>query len=98
MYNTKVDLSVRVKNLELNVIFSAENLRVRRDPLGENGPTMEVTWDHPATKQPENGYKLVFAPFKDIVDQKPWSVNVAGDQASVSVHVQVEIMIAFDVN
>lgn len=48
---------------------------------------MEVTWDHPATKQPENGYKLVFAPFKDIVDQKPWSVNVAGDQSSVSVHV-----------
>ena len=71
----------------LERIFSAENLRVRRDPLGENGPTMEVTWDHPATKQPENGYKLVFAPFKDIVDQKPWSVNVAGDQSSVSVHV-----------
>lgn len=63
----------------------AENLRVRRDPLGENGPTMEVTWDHPATKQPENGYKLVFAPFKDIVDQKPWSVNVAGDQSSYTV-------------
>ena len=66
------------------LIFSAENLRVRRDPLGEFGPSMEVTWDHPATKQPENGYKLVFAPFKDIVDQKPWSVNVAGDQSSVS--------------
>ena len=64
--------------------FSAENLRVRRDPLGVNGPSMEITWDHPASKQPENGYKLVFAPFKDIVDQKPWSVNVLSTDNSVS--------------
>ena len=46
---------------------------------------MEITWDHPASKQPENGYKLVFAPFKDIVDQKPWSVNVLSTDNSVSI-------------
>merc|ERR1712048_223583 len=60
----------------------AENLRVRRDPLSEQGPIMEVTWDHPASKVPENGYKLVFAPFKDIVDQKPWTVNVLKTETS----------------
>ena len=65
--------------------FSAENVRVRRDPLGVNGPSMEITWDHPASKQPENGYKLVFAPFKDIVDQKPWSVNVLSTDNSVRI-------------
>jgi len=57
----------------------AENLRVRREVFSENGAFMEVSWDHPQSKRPEQGYKLVFAPFKDVVDQKPWSVNVSSD-------------------
>jgi len=84
--NQPKGVAPKTQTCRVPTYLRAENLRVRRDPLGEFGPSMEVTWDHPATKQPENGYKLVFAPFKDIVDQKPWSVNVSGDQASYTVH------------
>lgn len=60
-----------------------ENLRVKRDIFGD--ATMEVSWDHPKAKAPEGGYKLVFAPFQDIIDAKPWSEIVSSDQNTFTV-------------
>ena len=45
---------------------------------------MEVSWDHPKAQRPENGYRLVFAPFADVIDQKPWIEVVDGDTNTVS--------------
>ena len=64
-------------------IFRPENLRVRREFIG--GQRMEVSWDHPKAQRPENGYRLVFAPFADVIDQKPWIEVVDGDTNTVSI-------------
>ena len=45
---------------------------------------MEVSWEHPKAQRPENGYRLVFAPFADVIDQKPWIEVVDGDTNTVS--------------
>ena len=51
-----------------------EALRVKRGIFGD--PKMEVTWEHPRAKTPENGYRLVFAPFASISAGKPMIVDV----------------------
>ena len=66
----------------LTKIFRPENLRVRREFIG--GQRMEVSWEHPKAQRPENGYRLVFAPFADVIDQKPWIEVVDGDTNTVS--------------
>jgi hypothetical protein len=58
-----------------------EDLRVKRDVIGS--PAMNIEWDHPRAKKPENGYRLVFAPFSHIADQKPWFENVDKDAKNV---------------
>ena len=58
-----------------------EDLRVRRDVF-EN--EMSVSWDHPRAKKPENGYRLVFAPYSHISTQKPWYETIDKDETSVS--------------
>lgn len=60
-----------------------ENLRVRREFIG--GQRMEISWDHPKAQQPENGYRLVFAPFADVIDQKPWIEVVDGNTNTFTV-------------
>lgn len=60
-----------------------ENVRVRREFVGTQ--SMEVNWEHPKAKRPENGYRLVFAPFADVIDQKPWIETVDGDTSSFTV-------------
>ena len=57
-------------------------MRVRREFIG--GQRMEVSWEHPKAQRPENGYRLVFAPFADVIDQKPWIEVVDGDTNTVS--------------
>ena len=49
---------------------------------------MEVSWEHPKAQRPENGYRLVFAPFADVIDQKPWIEVVDGDTNTVSFIIQ----------
>ena len=48
---------------------------------------MEVSWEHPKAQRPENGYRLVFAPFADVIDQKPWIEVVDGDTNTVSLNI-----------
>lgn len=73
----------RKTELKLIKFFRPENLRVRREFIG--GQRMEVSWDHPKAQRPENGYRLVFAPFADVIDQKPWIEVVDGDTNTVSI-------------
>ena len=54
---------------------------MRRDVF-EN--EMNVSWEHPRAKKPENGYRLVFAPYSHISTQKPWYENIDKDDTSVS--------------
>jgi hypothetical protein len=87
-YSENTDKGVKPSGQTCRVptYLRAENLRVRREIFGNNGnPTMEVTWDHPKAKKPENGYQLVFAPFVPIDEGKPWMIDVDGDTKSYTV-------------
>ena len=57
---------------------------------------MEVSWDHPKAQRPENGYRLVFAPFADVIDQKPWIEVVDGDTNTVSSNFETPIRESYD--
>ena len=43
------------KNLKINL--EPRTGSVRREVFSENGASMEVSWDHPQSKRPEQGYK-----------------------------------------
>ena len=79
---------------QFNKFFRPENLRVRREFIG--GQRMEVSWDHPKAQRPENGYRLVFAPFADVIDQKPWIEVVDGDTNTVSSNFEPPIRESYD--
>jgi len=67
----------KVQNCQVPTYLRPEDLRVKRDVIGS--PAMNIEWEHPRAKKPENGYRLVFAPFSHIADQKPWFENVDKD-------------------
>jgi len=68
-----------VQNCQVPTYLRPEDLRVRRDVF-EN--EMSVSWDHPRAKKPENGYRLVFAPYSHISTQKPWYETIDKDETS----------------
>lgn len=65
------------QNCQVPTYLRPENLRVKRDIFGST--SMTVSWDHPRAKKPENGYRLVFAPFTPISSQKPWFQDIDGN-------------------
>jgi hypothetical protein len=67
--------------IQVPTYLRPENLRVKRDIFGST--SMTVSWDHPRAKKPENGYRLVFAPFTPISSQKPWFQDIDGNTNEV---------------
>lgn len=66
----------KVQTCRAPTYFRPESLIVKRDVFDHS---MSVNWEHPRAKQPESGYRLVFAPFSSIAQQKPWFENVSKD-------------------
>jgi hypothetical protein len=66
----------KTQNCQVPTYLRPEGLIVKRDVFDHS---MNVMWDHPRAKKPENGYRLVFAPFSSISQQKPWFENLDKD-------------------
>jgi len=69
----------KVQNCQVPTYLRPEGLIVKRDVFEHS---MNVAWDHPRAKKPEMGYRLVFAPFSHISEQKPWIENLDKDSTS----------------
>lgn len=67
------------QNCQVPTYLRPEGLIVKRDVFDHS---MNVMWDRPRAKKPENGYRLVFAPFSSISEQKPWFENLDKDSGS----------------
>jgi hypothetical protein len=69
----------KVQNCQVPTYLRPEGLIVKRDVFSHS---MNINWEHPRAKKPENGYRLVFAPFSSISEQKPWFENLDKDTAN----------------
>jgi len=67
------------QNCQVPTYLRPEGLIVKRDVFDHS---MNVNWEHPRAKKPENGYRLVFAPFSHIAEQKPWFENLDKDTSN----------------